>query len=230
MSSQEAVSSVSSNSIEVSSALSPNMSDSYTPPPSPSKLHDAVRKQIEYYFSRENLVNDQYLMSQMDAQMSVQLSVIMKFPKMQSLTQDISLIREALVGSSVSIVEGGPVLKEDGTQDEIAATGLRLKANIKSSGRSTIILRDIPSDAPDAEVKEIFNFKACKPITSVRSEIGDTWFVFMESETDAKDTLLGMRLEKRTFRGKPVKPLKECTDKHKVSWIKLWITFEYQTI
>jgi hypothetical protein len=51
----------------------------------------------------------------------------------------------------------------------------RLKGNIKNSGRSTIILREIPSDTPMEEVREIFNYDGCKPICSLRSEIGDSW-------------------------------------------------------
>ena len=41
-------------------------------------LIDAVRKQLEYYFSKENLQNDPYLTSQMDAQMSVPIAVVMR--------------------------------------------------------------------------------------------------------------------------------------------------------
>ena len=41
-------------------------------------LIDAVRKQLEYYFSKENLQNDPYHTSQMDAQMSVPIAVVMK--------------------------------------------------------------------------------------------------------------------------------------------------------
>lgn len=91
--------------------------------------------------------------------MSVALSVIMKFAKLKALTQDENLVRRALADSTVvSIVDGS-----------------RIKANIKASGRSTIILRDIASDAPEEEVKEIFNYPGCKPISSIRSDIGDTW-------------------------------------------------------
>ena len=100
---------------------------------------------------------DAYLTSQMDAQMSVPISVVMKFAKLKALTQDEAVVRRALVDSSVTIVDN------------------RIKANIKSSGRSTIILREIPSDAPEEEVKEIFNYDGCKPISSIRSDIGDTW-------------------------------------------------------
>lgn len=76
---------------------------------------------------------------------------------MKALTQDESILRRALEGSSLSIVDN------------------RIKANIKSAGRSTIILREISSDAPVEEVKEIFNFDGCAQVVSIRSDVGDTW-------------------------------------------------------
>ncbi|RYG62627.1 hypothetical protein EON64_17500 [archaeon] len=41
-------------------------------------LLEAVRRQVEYYFSKENLGSDKYLAAQMDANMTVPLSLIMK--------------------------------------------------------------------------------------------------------------------------------------------------------
>eukprot|EP01038_Epipyxis_sp_PR26KG_P007194 gene7194-9812_t len=153
------------------------------------ELIEAVRKQIEYYFSKENLQTDAYLNSQMDAQMSVPISVVMKFSKLKNLTQDEAILREALVNSPhVTVLDNN-----------------RIKANFKSSGKGTIILRDIPSDAPEDEVREIFNYDGSKSIVSIRSEIGNTWFVVMETEEEAKDTLLDLRLKKRLFRGQSVK-------------------------
>lgn len=152
-----------------------------------AELIEAVRKQIEYYFSKENLQNDPFLTSQMDANMSVPIAVVMKFAKLKALTQDEDLVRRSLEESSLSVIED------------------RIKANIKATGRSTIILREIPSDAPAEEVEEIFKYEGSKPVLSLRSEIGDTWFVVMEKEEDAKDTLLDLRLKKRMFRGKAVK-------------------------
>ena len=49
--------------------------------------------------------------------------------------------------------------------------------------------------ATEEEVREIFNFDGCKPIVSMRSDIEDTWFVIMDSEEDAKDTLLDLRFQ-----------------------------------
>lgn len=42
------------------------------------QLYEAIKRQIEYYFSKENLQSDAYLQSQMDASMCVPISVIMK--------------------------------------------------------------------------------------------------------------------------------------------------------
>lgn len=150
-------------------------------------LLTAVRNQVEYYFSKENLRNDAYLVSQMDAHNSVPLSIVMKFAKLSALTQDEAIVQKALeTSNSVTFQDG------------------RLRPIIKS-GRSTIILREIPSDAPEDEVKEIFSYPGAKPIISIKSEIGDTWFITVESEEVAKDTILDLKLKKRTFRGGPVK-------------------------
>lgn len=164
-----------------------------TPTPTPTveagpELYFAVKTQIEYYFSKENLSSDVFLASQMDANFSVLMSVIMNFPKVKLLTSDEGVLRKALEDSTVvTIVDN------------------RLKANLKPLGRNTIILREIPSESPEEEVKEIFNYDGCKQISSIRSEIGDTWFVAMDNEEAAKDTVLDLRMKKRTFRGKPVK-------------------------
>lgn len=49
-----------------------------TVPTDPVEIRELIRKQIEYYFSKENLVHDAFLTSQMDSQMSAPISVIMK--------------------------------------------------------------------------------------------------------------------------------------------------------
>ena len=41
-------------------------------------LMDAVRRQVEYYFSKENLQSDAYLTSHMDANMTVAIATVMK--------------------------------------------------------------------------------------------------------------------------------------------------------
>jgi la-related protein 4 len=76
----------------------------------------------------------------------------------------------------------------------------RIKANIKQE-RNTIILREIPSDTPEAEIVAIF--EGTRPVKGVRSDVGDTWFVNFDSEEDAREALLAIR--DRKFNGQPVK-------------------------
>ncbi len=183
--------SVLSNDTDLSQPGSP--SGEKSDPSSPldhASLLQAVRKQVEYYFSKENLQSDTFLMSHMDASNSVPITVVMKFSKMKSLVNgDEALLREALRDSQVCVIT------EEG----------RIRALNKAGGRSTIILREIPADTPEALVREIFNFEGCKRIASLRSDIENTWFVEMDSETDAKDTLLDLKMKRRQFNGEAVK-------------------------
>lgn len=147
------------------------------------ELLAAIRRQVEYYFSKENLQSDAFLVSKMDANMAVPISVVMKFSKMKRLTTTESDLVEALSTSkNVHIIDG------------------KIKANIKQE-RNTIILREIPSDTPDAEILTIF--EGTRPVKNVRSDVGDTWFVSFESEDDAREALLAIR--DRKFNGQSVK-------------------------
>ncbi|GMF21437.1 unnamed protein product [Phytophthora lilii] len=75
-----------------------------------------------------------------------------------------------------------------------------IKPNIKSE-RTTIILREIPSSTKPEEVEAIF--EGCGKVASVRSDVGDTWFVTMNTESEAVSTLLGLR--SKTFNGAAIK-------------------------
>lgn len=75
-----------------------------------------------------------------------------------------------------------------------------IKPNIKSE-RNTIILREIPSATEPAQVEAIF--EGCGKVASVRSDVGDTWFVTMDSEEEAVQTLLALR--SKTFNNAPLK-------------------------
>ncbi|KAI9081612.1 hypothetical protein K1719_036498 [Acacia pycnantha] len=69
------------------------------PPQDPELYHNIVR-QIEYYFSEENLVTDTYLKNKMDQYGWVDVHVIAEFRRIKALTDDIRHILEALVFSS----------------------------------------------------------------------------------------------------------------------------------
>ncbi|CAH1267866.1 LARP1B [Branchiostoma lanceolatum] len=62
-------------------------------------LKDYIRKQVEYYFSRENLARDFFLRRKMDEQGWISLSLIASFYRVQALTTDLGLILQAIKDS-----------------------------------------------------------------------------------------------------------------------------------
>ncbi len=58
--------------------VSPSVVPSSPPRPEGPALLEALRRQVEFYFSKENLATDQYLVSQMNAQHFVPISTILE--------------------------------------------------------------------------------------------------------------------------------------------------------
>ncbi|XP_010420964.1 PREDICTED: la-related protein 1A-like [Camelina sativa] len=82
---------------------------------SPEKidLRDRVLKQIEYYFSDENLENDHYLISLMDEQGWVPTKIIAGFKRVKAMTMDVDFIVYALGFSNSVEVQGDKMRKRD---------------------------------------------------------------------------------------------------------------------
>ncbi|KAM7260958.1 hypothetical protein ACFE04_026433 [Oxalis oulophora] len=70
------------------------------------ELHSKIVKQIDYYFSNENLVGDVFLRQNMDKQGWVSIKLIAGFKKVLLLTNNIHLILDALRTSTVVEVQG----------------------------------------------------------------------------------------------------------------------------
>ncbi|KAI9109236.1 hypothetical protein K1719_019859 [Acacia pycnantha] len=82
-------------------------------PVAESPLPNMIVKQIDYYFSDDNLVKDVFLKSQMDEQGWVSISLIASFPRVKSLTTDIPWILESLRTSTVVEVQGDKVRRRN---------------------------------------------------------------------------------------------------------------------
>ncbi|KAE8655459.1 Lupus la ribonucleoprotein, putative isoform 2 [Hibiscus syriacus] len=74
-------------------------------PPETVILRANIVKQIEYYFSDENLQNDRYLISLMDDLGWVPISKIADFKRIKRMSTDIQFILDALLGSSTIEVQ-----------------------------------------------------------------------------------------------------------------------------
>lgn len=76
----------------------------YNPPAAPrpvtdDTLKEYVRKQIEYYFSEDNLQKDFFLRRKMTPEGFLPVLLIASFPRVRALTEDLTLIGEALKDS-----------------------------------------------------------------------------------------------------------------------------------
>ncbi|CAD5207136.1 unnamed protein product [Bursaphelenchus okinawaensis] len=161
---------------------------SSTPEPpsrlSPEQLYQRLRNQLEYYFSRENLMNDRYLRSQMDADQYVPIKTVAGFPKVSKLTDDFALIVQVL---------------RDSPQVQVDDSGLKVRPCNK---RCTIILREIPEDAKEEEVKAMFD--DCVKYVSLSYGLNNSWYVTFETEEDTQKAFMHLQSLGRTFRGKPI--------------------------
>ncbi|XP_059429455.1 la-related protein 1A [Corylus avellana] len=72
-----------------------------------------IVKQIDYYFSDENLQNDRYLISLMDDQGWVPISIVADFKRVKKMSTDIPFILDALLASSTVEVQGDKIRKRD---------------------------------------------------------------------------------------------------------------------
>ncbi|OTF81265.1 la-related protein 1-like protein [Euroglyphus maynei] len=70
-------------------------------------IKELLRSQIEYYFSEENLQRDFFLRRKMDEQGYLPISLIASFHRVQALTQDVTLVVEALANSTAVEVADG---------------------------------------------------------------------------------------------------------------------------
>jgi hypothetical protein len=154
------------------------------------QLLQAVKNQIEFYLSAANLERDVYLCSLMDANRFVALKKIMEFKKLRSLTTDEAIIIQAMSTSATCSLN----------QDRTA-----VRANGKQEAkRNTIVLREISSETAPEAVGGIFSgCDGCGEVLSVRSDVGDIWFVTMKNEEEARKTLLALLGQE--FEGKPIK-------------------------
>ncbi|XP_065888704.1 la-related protein 4-like [Dysidea avara] len=154
--------------------------------PLSNNLCDLLQRQLEYYFSRENLQNDTYLLSQMDGDQYVLIQTVAGFNQMKKLTSDINLIVEAIKNS--------PYLQLDDT-------GTKVRANVK---RSVLILREIPESTAVEDVQNLFISDKCPKFATCEFAHNDSWYITFDTETDAQQAYRYLREEVKEFLGKPI--------------------------
>jgi la-related protein 4 len=151
------------------------------------QLKRAVQKQIEYYFSRENLITDTYLMSQMDGDQYVPVAVIAGFNQVRRLTADLEVIMEAIKISDAL---------------QLDETGHKVKAHSK---RCVLLVRGIPQNTEEETVKGLFQRKdECPECTNCEVAHNDSWYIGFDTEEDALKAYRYLREVVIEFNGHPL--------------------------
>ncbi|XP_029994123.1 la ribonucleoprotein 4Aa isoform X1 [Sphaeramia orbicularis] len=155
-------------------------------PISTENLRESLKKELEFYFSRENLSKDLYLMSQMDSDQFVPIWTIASMEGIKVLTTDMDLILDVLRSS--------PMVQVDDK-------GEKVRPNHK---RCIIILREVPETTPVEEVESLFKNDNCPKVISVEFAHNNNWYITFQSDTDAQQAYKYLREEVKTFQGKPI--------------------------
>ncbi|XP_034392746.1 la-related protein 4 [Cyclopterus lumpus] len=153
---------------------------------SSENLRESLKKELEFYFSRENLSKDLYLMSQMDSDQFVPIWTIASMEGIKVLTTDMELILDVLRSS--------PMVQVD-------EKGVKVRPNHK---RCIIILREVPETTPVEEVESLFKNDNCPKVISVEFAHNNNWYITFQSDTDAQQAYKYLREEVKTFQGKPI--------------------------
>ncbi|CAK9165708.1 unnamed protein product [Ilex paraguariensis] len=127
----------------------PLYSGNPVPPSETLALRASIVKQIEYYFSDENLRSDHYLISLMNDQGWVPISVIADFKRVKRMSSDIPFILDALQSSNTIEVQGDKVRRRDEWSNWAPAS-----AEHKSSSE-TLIPQGQPADKLISALKSI---------------------------------------------------------------------------
>ncbi|CAD5190661.1 unnamed protein product [Musa acuminata subsp. malaccensis] len=114
------------------------------------ELRDQIVRQVEYYFSDENLPTDKFLLKfiKKDKKGYVPIAVIASFRRMKKLVQDLSLIEAALRTSSQLVVS------EDGKKVR-RLNPLPVVATTEAKSR-TILVENLPDDRSEENMQRIF--------------------------------------------------------------------------
>uniref|UniRef100_A0A0P4YCI4 La-related protein n=2 Tax=Daphnia magna TaxID=35525 RepID=A0A0P4YCI4_9CRUS len=150
------------------------------------RLKHALAVQLEYYFSRENLANDAYLVSQMDGDQYVPIWTVANFNQIKKLTTDIKLITEVLKES--------PNVQVDDEE-------MRVRPSHK---RCIVILREIDGTTPVEEVRAIFADESLPKILSCEFAHNNVWYITFESDDDAQRAYHYVRDNVKEYKGRPI--------------------------
>ena len=184
-------------------------------------------KQLEYYFSAKNLLTDNYLLSQMDADAYVPVALIAQFKRIKQLTRDLDLIIAIIRESSQLQLDPATFTKVRSVgghagglitinTKKLSKSFLQTLNNSGDSAadpsgdkqqRCVLIMREVESGATLEQIKELFTGKEplCPACDQCESAGNDSWYIMFSSEEQAQRALQYLKGEVQIFLGKPIR-------------------------
>lgn len=157
------------------------------------ELRRALQQQLEYFFSRENLSRDSYLISQMDSDQYVSIAIVANFDTIKRLTDDRQLV--------VDVLRQTPSVQVDESGEKVRPL----------HKRCVLILREIPESTVAKDIENLFSGENCPKFVSCesagnQSPINSHWFVTFETDEDAQRAYRFIREEIKVFpkTGRPI--------------------------
>ncbi|KXN73456.1 hypothetical protein CONCODRAFT_3557 [Conidiobolus coronatus NRRL 28638] len=149
------------------------------------ELKNSLKSLIDFYFSKDNLRTDDYLVSKMDNEMFVPIQAVLELEKVKDLTSDYLFVISTLKETNSVILD---------------STETKVKPNITLI-RNTLLLRELPNGVTEQEIRNLFD-ESCPPLVSIRLDIGNNWFLVYKTEVDATKTYSYLR--EKTIRGQDI--------------------------
>lgn len=177
---------------KVIEALAPKASGEDDEEHVPSEsLIDSVQKRLEELLSKQNLAEDSYIQQHMNAQMYIPLSILARHHSLCILGDENAIIPAARDAAQRSDKFG---IDEDGS----------MVRPLLKPRRNTLILRDLPDDFPEDELKELFNRSPeSDAFCSLKPDVNNTAFVAFKTDEAAQNVALWLRSQK--FQGAEIK-------------------------
>jgi len=131
-------------------AADPNADDDAEPLSAEEAAAQKIMKQVEFYFSEENLPSDKFLLKKLDGDQTVTLDTIMSFKRIKKLSADADTVRSAINQSAIVHVcaDGNRVGRIE---------PLELEASHEEVNDRTVIAQNLPADASIDSLTELFS-------------------------------------------------------------------------
>jgi len=153
------------------------------------RIKALIVSHLESYLSPENRQKDASL-ANIAVNGKVTVNALSRIQVIRNLTSDRELLLEALLESS---------------KFELDPSYSWVTIKKKQRERNVLILREIPTETPVEEIKEIFTgFTDLPEIKSIHSDIGNNWFITFNNQDDCMAAALKLSTEGK-FKGKNLK-------------------------